>query len=156
MAGGVEMCCQTVVSEVGGGRERKTACPWESERPSQQDLVWLCCVHTVLIGLCSSCLLLAATCWTLKRINYYYINSTNPYWQYRSAEAPLHHLRAAKHLKETFCASHGDVAWCHKVTELKVGQLTWYFMTSVFCGREELLLVRSIVLCFYVHKNWKV
>ena len=31
-----------------------------------------------------------------------------------------------------------DMAWCHKVTEL----LTWRFMCRVFCGREELLLVR--------------
>ena len=31
--------------------------------------------------------------------------------------------------------------WCHKVTELKAGLLTKHFRSSVFCWREELLLV---------------
>ena len=39
---------------------------------------------------------------------------------------------------------HGDVLWCHKVTELKVGLLMRRFRSSVFCGREELLLVGTL------------
>ena len=35
---------------------------------------------------------------------------------------------------------HCDVAWCHKVTELKAGLLTRCFRNSDFCGREELPL----------------
>ena len=49
------------------------------------------------------------------------------------------------------------VTWCHQVTELKVGLLMRCFRSSVFCGREELLLVQALTFLtfkiFYMHKN---
>ena len=33
---------------------------------------------------------------------------------------------------------HGDLVWCHKVTELKAGLTTRCFRNTVFCGRGEL------------------
>ena len=51
-----------------------------------------------------------------------------------------------------------DVWWCHKVTELKGGLLMWHFRSNVFCGRAELLLVRTLTFLtlkiFYMHKAW--
>ena len=55
-----------------------------------------------------------------------------------------------------WCANlwHGDVMWCHKVTELKAGPLTRRFRSRVFCGREELLLVLTLTsLTSNIHKN---
>ena len=50
---------------------------------------------------------------------------------------------------------HGDVGWCHKVTELKAGLLTRRFKSSVFCGRVEVLLAQTFLTfkIFYMHKN---
>ena len=49
--------------------------------------------------------------------------------------------------------------WCHNVTELKAGLWMRRFGSSVFCGREELLLVRTLTFLtfkiFYLPKNSK-
>ena len=44
----------------------------------------------------------------------------------------------------------GDVVWCHKVTEMKTELLTRHFRSSIFCGREELLLVQTFFSFQYV------
>ena len=36
-----------------------------------------------------------------------------------------------------------DIVWCQDVMELKAGLLTRNFRSSVFCRREELLLVQT-------------
>ena len=63
--------------------------------------------------------------------------------------AVVNQLLCAKLAVGTYYAImwHGDVVWCHKVTELKAGLLTTRFRNSAFCGREELLLVQTFVNC---------
>ena len=41
---------------------------------------------------------------------------------------------------------HDDSVWCHIVTELKARLLTRRFRSRVFCGREELLLLRTLTI----------
>ena len=50
---------------------------------------------------------------------------------------------------------HGDVVWCHKVTELKAGLLTRRLWSSVLCGRGELLLVRTLTFKTRTYKTLK-
>ena len=40
---------------------------------------------------------------------------------------------------------HGDVVWCHKITELKAGLLTRRFRSRDLCGRKELLFVQTFI-----------
>ena len=47
---------------------------------------------------------------------------------------------------------HCDVVWCHGVTELKAGLLAMRFRSSVFCGRQELLLAFTFKT-LYMHRR---
>lgn len=47
---------------------------------------------------------------------------------------------------------HGDVLWCHKVPELKAGLLMRSLSSSVYRGKEELLLVLKNLQCI---KHWR-
>ena len=57
---------------------------------------------------------------------------------------------------------HGEVVWCHEVTEFKARPLTRRFRSSDLCGREELLLVQTLTFLTFgifdmpgTFKHWR-
>ena len=60
-------------------------------------------------------------------------------------------LRSYAKLATCHMKMYNVVTWCHKVQEFKVGLLTRHFRSNVFCGQEELLLVRT--LTYLIFKN---